>query len=104
MGRNDGAVRDESIAAMPTSNWGTKCMSEIRRAMPWRRNRKFAMTYAQLSATTPAERHKATPRVSYAFANVSAARMARSIMVNVGLALPEEGKTEALATLKLGMR
>jgi hypothetical protein len=43
-------------------------------------------------------------RVSYALANVSPARMARYIMVNVGLALPEEGKTEVLATLKLGMR
>jgi hypothetical protein len=51
-----------------------------------------------------AERHKATPRVSYAFANVSAARMASSITVNVGFALPEDGKTEALATLRLGMR
>lgn len=37
-------------------------------------------------------------------ANMSAVRMARSIMVKVGLALPEEGKTEALTTLRLGTR
>ena len=37
-------------------------------------------------------------------AMASAARMAKCIMVKVGLALPEDGKTEALATLRFSMR
>src|ERR1700677_1071805 len=37
-------------------------------------------------------------------AMASAARMARCIMVNVGLALPEDGKTEALAILRFSIR
>ena len=38
------------------------------------------------------------------FATASAARMARCIMVKVGLALPEDGKTEALAILRFSIR
>jgi hypothetical protein len=34
----------------------------------------------------------------------SAARMARCMMVNVGFALPEDGKTEALAMLRFSIR
>jgi hypothetical protein len=89
-------------ARFPTSI--SACLLDVDLAVPIYDGLTLIWPRLETGGVIVVERHKATPRVSYAFANVSAARMARSITVNVGLALPEDGKTEAPATLRLGMR